>query len=151
MVSFKGPAFSLEQQDMAVLDLIAKAAFSSNSELYKRLFVRDRVVDFFGADFSDHVDPYLVSILARVRQPADVARVEREILETCASIARDGIEAGELERTKAALRYGFAAGLDSPAGIAGQLAGYVARTRSVDAVNRLIDCSDCTKGSPPPR
>jgi zinc protease len=137
MVSFKGPAFSTTAKDMAALDLISSLAFSDNSDLYQKLFVREGKVDVLFPDFPDHVDPYLVSVCARVKRPEDVDGVRRDILATCERLRTETWPEDEIERAKAHVRYAFAAALDSPDSIAGALAGYLARARTPEALNAV--------------
>src|SRR6201991_5226682 len=77
-VSYKAPAYSDEQKDKAALNLIGSLGFSQTSELYQRLVIKEQKVDVLSPDFEDHRDPYLVTILARVKNAKDVDYVRGE-------------------------------------------------------------------------
>ena len=71
-VAYNGPAYSDERKDKASMDLIGSMGFSSNSELYQRLVIREQKVDTLFFAFEDHVDPYLLTVVARVKNQKDV-------------------------------------------------------------------------------
>ena len=142
LVSFKGPAFSVTEKDMAVLDVIGALTFSESSEIYQKLYVRGSVVDAFFHQFADHRDPFLLQVLARIKDPEDLPAVRRAILAAFASVAVDPVDVERLARVKSHLRYQFALALDSPGAVGGALAGYVARTRTPAAVNQVYRLYD---------
>jgi len=137
MVAFRGPAFSSDAVNMPTIDVLMSLAFGVNSELYKKLYVREQKVDLLTPYNPDATDPYLVGIVARVRDPDDVGYVREEILRTCAEYADRLVDPDELQRVKDNLRYSFAANLDSSEAIAGALAGYIGRERTPEAVNKV--------------
>ena len=141
-VAFKGPAFSTTVKDMPTLDVISALAFSENSEIYKKLFVRERKVTMLGSSFPDAKDPFLLQIAARVKKPEDVAYVRDEILAACEKLKTERVPEGRLSRVKANLKYSFAGALDSSEAIADALAGYIARTRTPEAVNKVYRLYD---------
>jgi zinc protease len=135
-VSFHAPAYSDEIVDSAVLDVILFHAFSENSELYKKLVLDEQKVDVMFPDYSDHVDPYLFSAVARVKDPADVEYVEQQILAAFEKLKQQPIPAEELESVKSHLRYQFALGMNSTAAIADTLAHYLSLRRTPETVNK---------------
>ncbi len=136
-VAFKGPAFSPNEKDMPTLDVISALAFSENSELYKKLFLRERRVDALFASFPDHTDPYLLTVFARLRDPKDWGIVRDEILATCEALKTGEVDADELTAVKSNLKYSFTGTLDSSEAIADALAGYIARTRDPESLNQV--------------
>ena len=141
-VAFKGPAFSPDDQDMPTLDVLSSVAFSESSEIYKKLFVNEQKVDAFFPYFPDAKDPYLLMICARLKDAKDFAYVRDQILSTCESLKTAAVSDTRLNKVKASLKYGFASGLDSSTAIADALAGYVARTRTPDTINRIYEMYD---------
>jgi zinc protease len=135
-VSFHAPGYSDEAVDSAVLDVILFHAFSENSELYKKLVLDEQKVDVLFPDYSDHVDPYLFSAVARVKDPADVEYVEQQILAAFEKLKQQPIPADELESVKSHLRYQFALGMNSTAAIADTLAHYLSLRRTPETVNK---------------
>lgn len=146
-VAFKGPAFLPDRRDMPTLDVLSALAFSGNSELYKKLYVRERRVDALFASFPDHSDPYLLMIFARLRDPKDWGIVRDEILATCESLKDQPVNVDQLEAVKANLKYSFAGSLDSSEAIANALAGYIARTRSPESLNKVYRLYDQVSAS----
>jgi zinc protease len=137
IIAFKGPAFDPGDKTMPTLDVLSELAFSSNSDIYKKLFVRERKVNSFWSYFPDHKDPFLLMIGARVKKPEDVGYVRDEILKTCARFKKELVDEAELAKVKSALKYGFAGGLDSSEAIASSLSGYIARTGTPETVNKV--------------
>jgi zinc protease len=135
-VSFHAPGYSDETVDSAVLDVILFHAFSENSELYKKLVLDEQKVDVLFPDYSDHVDPYLFSVVARVKDPADVEYVEQQMLAAFEKLKQQPIPADELESVKSHLRYQFALGMNSTAAIADTLAHYLSLRRTPETVNK---------------
>ena len=84
-VSFKAPAYSDEQKDKAALDLIGNLGFSPNSELYQRLVIKEQKVDVLAPDFEDHRDPYLVTVIARVKD----AKLQAQLIAIAARINKN--------------------------------------------------------------
>ncbi len=138
MFGFKGPSFSVERDDMVVLDVIAELLFGESSALYERLY-GGGVVDVLMPMFPDRTDPYLVSVLARVVDPADLSEVRRALGAACARLTTEPVDEAALRRVTAHLRYAFAARLASPDGIADALVGYIARTRTPLTANRVYE------------
>jgi zinc protease len=133
-VAFRGPAaFPTPENpaagDMQALDVLATLAFGPSSDLYRRLVIEEQVVDAFGASFPDSRDPGLLTLYARVTDPADVARVRDEIQRELARWRVHPPDAARLDELKRALRYGFAASMDNTKGIADALVPYLAVTR----------------------
>lgn len=99
-VSYKAPAYSDDQKDKAALDLIGNLGFSQTSELYQRLVIKEQKVDVLAPDFEDHRDPYLVTVVARVKDPKDVAYVRGEIIKTIDSYKTQPVPKDKLDAVK---------------------------------------------------
>ncbi|MCI0489113.1 MAG: insulinase family protein [Blastocatellia bacterium] len=136
-VAYKGPAYSDEQKDMPSMDLIANLGFSANSEIYQRLVIKEQKVDAFGTSFDDRMDPYLLTVLARVKDPKDVQYVQGEIIKTFESFRTTKVSKEKLEAVKSHLKYSFALGMDNSEAIASTLAAYVALRRTPETINKL--------------
>ncbi len=137
-VAFHGPAsYGEDDADMRAADIVASYAFSRSSDLYRRLVVEEQVADQLWASFPDRRDPALLTVGARVKDPADVWAVRDAIQQTLAEIRANGVDAERMDAIKSNLKYGFANGLDNSPDIAGALASYVAVTRDPETINEV--------------
>jgi zinc protease len=138
-IAFRAPAYSDGDKDTAALDLISLVGFSDTSPLYQRLVIQEQKVDALEADYSSHVDPYLFTVLARVKKPQDVDYVKDAILETCNGFKDRLVDAGQLEKVKNHLRYSFALQLNSSEDIAAVVARFVALRRTPETINKMFE------------
>jgi zinc protease len=138
-VSYKAPAYSDTQKDKAALDLIGNLGFSQTSELYQRLVIKEQKVDVLGPDFEDHRDPYLVTIIARLKDARDVAYVRGEIIKTIDSYKTQLVAKDKLDAVKSNLRYSFALSLDNSEAIAANLAPFIALKRTPETINQVYE------------
>jgi zinc protease len=136
-VAFHGPAYADDAKDQAALDLIGSLGFSESSELYQKLVIEDHTVDYLGADNADRVDPYLFTVLSRVKKDADVDAVRQAVLATLQGFKEKPVAADRLEAVKRNLRYSFALRMDNSEAIAGAVARYVALRRTPETINRI--------------
>ncbi len=135
-VAFKSPAYDDEAKDSAVLDVAAYYAFSENSDLYKKLVIDEQKVDTLYADNTDHVDPYLFSVVARVKEAKDRDYVRDQILAAIEALRDTPVPAERLEEVKSNLRYEVALSLNSTASAARVLAPFVALRRTPQTINK---------------
>lgn len=135
-VAFKAPAYDDEIKDSAVLDLIIFQAFSQNSDLYRKLVLNEQKVDVLSAENSDHLDPYLFEIIARVKDPKDVDYVQKQILDTCQALRDQPIAKERLDEVKSHLVYDFALSMNSTARVAQTVAAYVGLRRTPETINK---------------
>src|ERR1043165_1199302 len=112
-VSFKGPAYSDTEKDKPALDLISSLGFSQTSDLYQKLVIKEQKIDTLFADFEDHRDPYLLTVIARIKDPKDVEYVKSEIIKAFESYKTATVPAEKLNAVKSNLKYAFALSLDN--------------------------------------
>jgi zinc protease len=141
-VGYKSPAFSTENRDMPALDIISQLLFSDAAPLYQRLVVEEQEVDALSGGAPDHRDPYLFTILARVKKDDRVPYVEETITAEIRALQETPVEAARLEKVKSHLKYSFATGLDTANSVARQLAHFLALTGDPESINRLFDQYD---------
>ncbi len=141
-VAFHGPAFSDRENDMTTMDLISQVAFSQSSPLYQKLVVDEQKVDQLWSYFPDRIDPYLLTVAARVKDIKDVWYIRDQILETFAQQRLEPVATKRLQEIKSNLKYSFAARMDNSEAIANALVEYVGRTRDPESVNRLYQIYD---------
>jgi zinc protease len=135
-VAFKAPAYDDENKESATLDIAAYYAFSESSDLYRKLVIQEQKVDVLSPDNTDHLDPFLFVVTARVKEPRDVDYVQKQILDTFESLREQPVEAEKLEAVKSNLRYDFALGLNSTARVASTLAHFVSLRRTPETINK---------------
>jgi len=135
-VSYHAPAYDDEANDSAVLDVISYYAFSENSDLYKKLVVEEQKVDAMYPAYYDHRDPYLFSVVARVKEQKDSEYVRDQILATVEQLQNELVPIEPLEDVKSHLRYGFAVGMNSTPAIAGTLAHFINMRGSPETINK---------------
>jgi zinc protease len=138
-VSFKGPAYSDDQKDKPALDLIGSLGFSQTSELYQKLVIKEQKVDTLLADFEDRRDPYLLTVLARVKDPKDIEYVKAEVIKAFDSYKAASPAKEKLDAVKSNLKYSFALSLDNSEAIALNLAPYISLRRTPETLNKLYD------------
>jgi zinc protease len=141
-VAFHGPAYSDTDKDQAALDLISYLGFSESSDLYQKLVIQQQKVDMLGADSPDRVDPYLFTVMARVKKDADVDGVRQDVLGALEAFKDKPVAPDRLDQVKRHLKYSFALSLNNSESIAGIVARYVALRRTPETINRLYAVYD---------
>ncbi len=137
LIAHKSPAYCDISPDCAALDLVSFLGFSQSSPLYEKLVLDDQSVDILWASNSDHIDPYLFTVMARLKDPARVSDVESAVLDTLHSFTTTPIDARKLEEAKSHLRYRFALSLNNTESVASNLAHYISLRRTPETIDRL--------------
>ena len=138
-VAYKGPAYSDDQKDKPALDLIGSLGFSQTSDLYQRLVIKEQKVDALEPDFENHRDAYLLTVVARVKDPKDVDYVRNEIIKTFESFKTASVPKEKLDAVKSNLKYSFALSLNDSQAIAENLAPFISLRRTPETINKLYD------------
>jgi zinc protease len=136
-VAYKSPAYTDTEKNTAALAALAYLAFSPTSDLYQKLVVQEQKVDSLSAMNSNHVDPYLFEITARLKKPADLDYVREQVMAAVKQYREELVPAERLDAVKKHLRYGFSQSMDSNASIAAVVSRYVALRRTPETINRL--------------
>jgi zinc protease len=137
-IAFHGPAYSDEKIDKAALDLLAEIAFSSSSHLYQKLVIEEQKCQALRADFSDHQDPYLLTLYSIIKKDEDLTYVEEEIFKELEKLKTDLVSAEKLAEINLNLKYSFANELGTTDGVAGALAFYINLATDAGTVNKLF-------------
>ncbi len=137
LTAYRSAAYTDTDKDCAALDLISYLGFSESSPLYQKLVIDEQVADMLLGANTDHVDPYLFTVLARVKDSAELPRVQEEIQATFAGFAESRVDEARLEAVKRHLRYRFLLGLNNSESIAEAVAHFVALRRTPETINRL--------------
>lgn len=141
-VSWKGARFDPSDKRMVAAMLLGELAFGSNSDLNKKLVLKQQRVSFLEGDFGMTRDPGLWSVYTMVKDADDVEKVRDEILATAASFQTTLPDAKKLADLKKRLRYSFLMRLDTPDKVAGALARFVAITGGIASVDALYTMYD---------
>jgi zinc protease len=139
VVGYKGPAYSDTAKETAALDALSILAFSQTSDLYQKLVVREQKLDSLTASSPALVDPALFTIMARVKNPADMAYVQDQILSTINQLRETPVQPARLEAVQSFLRNRTALRMGSSDSIAQSLVPFIARRRTPDSMNKLFD------------
>ena len=131
------PGFDAASRDIAALDVLGEAIFSPVSPLYRKLVLEEARVETIAAGAQFHRDPTLFTIMARLRDPADLAAVEQEIYAALAAAAKQPIDARQLADIKSHMRYAFASSLDSTNAIARALGSFLELTGDPSSLDRM--------------
>jgi zinc protease len=134
-LSYKAPAWSASDTMAVAMEVLGEVAFGPNSDIYRRLVIEERRVQFLGGSFGLDRDPGLASITTMVVDPDDVAAVEAEIGRTVERFRTDTVDPEMLADTKSNLRYGFLMGLETAQSVAFAMIPYVINTGGIEAVN----------------
>jgi zinc protease len=141
-INYKAPAWSASDTMAVALEVLGRAAFGSNSDLYRELVIEQQAVQFLSAGFGLARDPALVSLTAMVNDPGNVDATESRILEEVERYRNELVDARTLEDTKSNMKYGFLMSLENAQGIAFSLIGFVINTGEVEAVETYYDTLD---------
>lgn len=141
-VGFHGPAWSDKEIDMPAMDLISSISFSSSSPLYQKLVIEEQKVDQLTAYFPDRKDPYLVTVFARLKDPADAWYVRGQIQRELARLREELVSERRLRDIQKNLKYSFATAMEDSESIAAALPGYLARSRDPESINQVYRLYD---------
>lgn len=141
-VSYKGDALKPGDPTMMAATLAGEIAFGQTSDIYRKLVLEEQRLDFIAPSFGFSRDPGLWSVLARVKDPADVRAVEGEIFRTVAGLQREEVSAEKLAQVRSRLKYGFLSGLSTPHNVAESLCRFIAMTGDMTAVEEMYATLD---------
>ena len=133
-VGYKAKAFDPKSKSVVARELIGDLAFGSNSELYKKLYLKEQKVQFIEPYFPTSRDPFLSIIFTMVNEVKDLQYVEKEIYNAIDWYKNNLVDKKKLEDLKKRQKYQFLMNLDTPANVTGSLAGIVAITGSINSI-----------------
>jgi zinc protease len=142
MMAYHTPAFNDTSVEGAALDMLSQLVFSEASDLYQKLVIEKQVVDQMGGGASKRRDPYLFTINARVKNPAQMAEIRAEIEAALAMVQTKPFAPEQFSRVRSYLKYSFVMGLNTPSRIAGQLSSIVQLTGDPASIDRYYALYD---------
>lgn len=141
-LGFRAPALRTSDRELPAVDLVGEVWFGETSELYQKLVVKERWVDTLYFAAPNHVDPYLINIVARLIKPEFSRQVNDAIADTLVRARTERVSVQRLADIKSALKYGFVRSLDNSAAIGGMLARNMVFDRSPETINRIYAAYD---------
>ncbi len=133
---FRAPAFSTDAYEPAALALAAELYFGPASDLYQQLVIKDRLVETLFVSPARSRDPGLFTIAVQLSKPENAAAVNAAIDRELALMRTRSLPARRVREAQSRLKYSFASGMSSAAGVAGILATFVQYERDIDTLNR---------------
>jgi zinc protease len=134
-LSYMAPAWSATDRIAVATELLGSIAFGPNSDIYRKLVVEERRLQYLQPGFFLSRDPDFVQILGMVSDPNDVEAVKEELLAEVERFREELVDAQMLADTKSAERYGFLMGLETPLGVANSVSRAIINTGSLEPVN----------------
>ncbi len=138
-LNYKGPAFSLENNDYQALYILGQILFSERSGLYKKLVVEESKVRELSGGIYPSRDPYLFSGSASLVNESDMPYVKKAIENRIENAKTKLVGEDVLNETKERMKYSFAMSMDSPDAIANSVALYVWVTGDPTAINKTYE------------
>ena len=136
-IGYHVPGFDAQSRDIAALDILSEALFSGVSPLYRKLVLDEARVETIQAGAQFHRDPTLFTVMARLRDAADLPEVEKEIYQALADAAETPIDETRLADIKSHMRYSFATSLDSTGAVAGAVTSFLELTGDPASLDQI--------------
>ncbi|MCA9698395.1 MAG: insulinase family protein, partial [Myxococcales bacterium] len=124
-------------------------AFGETSDIYRELVLEQQLVQSIQAGGGDNRDPELWSVIARVQDPTKVDAVLARIDKTVAQYRDTVPDQAALDAVKSHMRYGFLLSLDTPAAVAGELAGFIGVAGELERIEHAASVTRRIEDPPP--
>lgn len=142
VLAYHVPGFSETSLEGPALDILSQLLFSETAALYQKLVIEKQEVDQLGGGAAKRRDPYLFTISARIKNPAHVTAVRKEIESAFEAAQTQPFTTEQLARVRSFLKYSLVMGLITPSRIAGQLSQVVELTGDAQSINRYYGLYD---------
>jgi zinc protease len=141
-VNYQGPAWSAGDKLAVAAQVFGRIAFGENSDIYRKLVIEERKVQFLNAGFGLARDPSLMDITTMVVNPDDVDMIEEEIQKTIDRFREELVDEKVFNDTKSNMKYGFLMRLETAQNVAFALLSYVINTGGIEAVEEYYRTLD---------
>ena len=101
--------------------------------------VQDQSVDALRANPPENVDPELFTVLARLKDAANIPAVQKQMIAAVEGFATTQVDAAKLNVLKEHIRYEFALQLNNSESVAQTVGQFVALRRTPESMNRYYD------------
>ena len=132
---YKGPAYSIENNDLPALNILSQILFSETSDLYQKLVVKEQKVRSIFGGASPSRDPNLITVSASLKNAADLQYVKDEIVNALELSKTTPVDSKKLADTKSRIKYSFAMSMDSPDQIANALSQAIWLSGNAENIN----------------
>ncbi|MEK7263841.1 MAG: pitrilysin family protein [Bacteroidota bacterium] len=139
MLGYHSPAFSDKNIDMPALDVFSQIYFSESSTLFQKLVIEKQLIEFIEGGAENHRDPYLFTIITRIKDKENIEKVRDEIYQTLSEAAITPVSAERLANVKSHMRYAFAMSMNNADAVAVTLGNYLQLTGDAESINRVYD------------
>lgn len=136
-IGYKVPAFDAKCKDVAALNVIAELLFSQISELYQKLVLDEKLVDFISGEMPLDRDPSLFRIYTRIKDEKNIEKVKDEIYKAIDKLKFEQISPQKLSNVLSNMKYSFLHSLDNANAIASTMAYYVSVTGSPHSLDEF--------------
>ena len=137
MLGYHSPAFSDSDIDMPALDVFSQLYFSESSALFQKLVIEQQLIEFIEGGAENHRDPYLFTIVTRIKDKENIEKVRDEIYRTLADAATIPVSEEQLANVKSHMRYAFAMSMNNADAVAVTLGNYLQLTGDAESINRV--------------
>jgi zinc protease len=141
-INYQAPAWSATDRETVALQVLGRVAFGSNSDIYKKLVIEERKLQFLGAGFGLLRDPSHVSVTAAVIDSDDVEMVKGEVQAAIDMFKDELVDEKLFNNTKSNMKYGFLMGLETAQSVAFSTMQYVINTGGIEAIDEYYRTLD---------
>ena len=141
-IKFRGPAFSVENNDYQALAILGQLMTSERSDLYKQLVMQDRKARSLNGGIYPTRDPYLFSLSASLTSADHFASVKKSILDAVESFKKNPVSEYDLKQAKERIRYSFSLSMDNPDAIANAIGLFTWLTGDPATINASYKIMD---------
>ena len=142
MVGFHAPSAGTDLKAAAIQNLLGPYLFGPASVLYKSLVLDSHQAVALQSWYGDHREPALFDFVATAREEKDLQPILQVIGQTLARLQAEGPDPKLLASVKSNQHYGMLMAFETPAAIAGALAGAAAPTGDPASLNALARAMD---------
>ncbi len=141
-IAYKAPAFNPMDKAVAASYLLGALLFGENSEIYKKLVIREQSVQFIQANFFANRDPGLFQISMMIKNENDIPLIKGEIDRTIQQAQTEPIALEKLKNQQRRIRYAFLMELDTAQKTASRLVSFLALTGELESVDEFFATCD---------
>jgi zinc protease len=142
LIGYHVPAFSDTDVERAALDILSQLVFSESSTLFQSLVIEKQKVEFVNGGADDHRDPYLFTVVTRIKDAKNIDSVKDDIYAALENAKTAPVGAKKLQDIKSHVKYGFAMQLNKPDNVAVTVASYIAVTGNYESMNKVYALYD---------
>lgn len=142
LIGYHVPAFSDTDVERAALDILSQLVFSESSPLFQSLVIEKQKVEFINGGADDHRDPYLFTVVTRIKDAKNIDSVRDDIYAALENAKTVPVDAKKLQDIKSHVKYGFAMQLNKPDNVAVTVASYIAVTGNYESMNKVYALYD---------